>query len=148
MSNDEQLLLSNQICFIFYQIDKEITAAYKPYLDELGLTYPQYLVMLVLWESDNITVGHLGDRLTLNSGTLSPLLKRLEKAALVSRVRDRDDERIVKIVLTEEGRRLKKKALTVPSRVASCINLDVEDYGKLKKDMTELLTNIRNHHKC
>src|SRR3954463_1874064 len=94
------LLLDNQLCFALYSASLAMTKLYKPLLDELGLTYPQYLVMLVLWEGDGRTVSELGERLSLDSGTLTPLLKRLEAAQLVSRIRDTEDERRVHIMLT------------------------------------------------
>src|SRR3954462_10871670 len=105
---DRLLHLDNQLCFALYSASLAMTKLYKPLLDELGLTYPQYLVMLVLWERDGLTVSEIGERLSLDSGTLTPLLKRLEAAELVSRIRDTDDERRVHIRLTAAGRRLKQ----------------------------------------
>lgn len=116
-SADEALLLDNQLCFALYSASLAMTKLYKPLLDELGLTYPQYLVMLVLWEGDGLMVSELGQRLSLDSGTLTPLLKRLESAGLVSRMRDAADERRVHIHLTAAGRRLKTKAAKVPACV-------------------------------
>ncbi len=144
---NDNLLLSNQVCFLFYQIDREITSLYRPFLDSLGLTYPQYLVMLVLWEEDNITVGHLGERLALDTGTISPLVKRMEKAGLLTRSRDGHDERVVRIMLTEKGIALKETAASVPEALASCLELSYEEYLKLKKDMTALLEKI-HRQKC
>ena len=105
-----QLRLDNQLCFLFHRIGRELTAAYRPLLSELGLTYPQYLVMLVLWESDGLGVGEIGERLALDSATLSPLLRRMEAAGLVERVRDATDERRVTVHLTAEGRALEQRA--------------------------------------
>jgi DNA-binding MarR family transcriptional regulator len=144
---EDKLLLSNQICFLFYQIDREIISLYRPFLGKLGLTYPQYLVMLVLWEENNITVGHLVERLALDTGTLSPLLKRMENAGLLTRRRDGHDERVVRIMLTEKGIALKETAASVPEALASCLELSYEEYLKLKKDMTALLEKI-HHQKC
>src|SRR3954467_10719297 len=103
---DQALLLDNQLCFALYSTSLAMTKLYKPLLEELGLTYPQYLVMLVLWEEDGPMVSGLGERLFLDSGTLPPLLKRLETAGLVARVRDTQDERRVHITLTAAGRKL------------------------------------------
>src|SRR3954462_5510942 len=111
---DRLLHLDNQLCFALYSASLAMTKLYKPLLDELGLTYPQYLVMLVLWERDGLTVSQLGERLALDSGTLTPLLKRLEAAELVQRLRDATDERRVLLQLTAAGRALKTRAMTVP----------------------------------
>src|SRR4051812_31569207 len=110
----DPLRLDNQLCFAVYAAAHAFNATYKPLLEPLGLTYPQYLVMLVLWQEDRLTVSRLGDRLGLDSGTLTPLLKRLETAGLVSRLRDAADERQVRITLTAGGRTLKQKAKRIP----------------------------------
>ena len=109
--------LDEQLCFALYSASRAVTAAYRPLLEELGLTYPQYLVLLVLWEDEPCTVGHLGERLHLDSGTLSPLLKRLESAGLVRRQRSAADERRVDVTLTPEGRALEERAACVPDRL-------------------------------
>lgn len=109
--------LDEQLCFALYSASRAVTAAYRPLLDELELTYPQYLVLLVLWEEEPCTVSHLGDRLHLDSGTLSPLLKRLESAGLVRRRRSATDERRVDITLTPEGRALEERAACIPDRL-------------------------------
>lgn len=111
------LLLDNQLCFALYSASLAMTKLYKPLLDALGLTYPQYLVMLVLWERDGTTVSALGERLFLDSGTLTPLLKRLEAAGLLARVRDAQDERRVRITLTPSGRALRTEAERIPGCV-------------------------------
>ncbi|OWW21519.1 MarR family winged helix-turn-helix transcriptional regulator [Noviherbaspirillum denitrificans] len=108
------LALDNQFCFALYSASLAMTKTYKPFLDKLGLTYPQYLVMLVLWEQDDVLVKSIGEKLFLDSGTLTPLLKRLEAAALIERTRDTADERQVRITLTKEGRALRKKAQCIP----------------------------------
>lgn len=115
---DAWLALDHQVCFALYSASLAMTKAYKPLLDPLGLTYPQYLVLLVLWEGDGITVSQLGSRLTLDSGTLTPLLKRLEAGGLLQRLRDAADERRVLLQLTAAGRRLKAKAVAVPQAIA------------------------------
>jgi MarR family transcriptional regulator, organic hydroperoxide resistance regulator len=113
------LQLDNQLCFALYSASLAMTKLYKPLLDDLGLTYPQYLAMLVLWERDGLMVSELGDRLYLDSGTLTPLLKRLEASGYVSRIRDVKDERRVYITLTSSGRKLKTRAAKIPGCVLS-----------------------------
>src|SRR6202521_5867464 len=111
---DQPLLLGNQLCFAIYSTAHAFNRVYKPLLDRLGLTYPQYLVMLVLWEGDGLTVKEIGERLFLDSGTLTPLLKRLEAAGRVHRTRDHADERQVRVTLTDAGRALREQAAAVP----------------------------------
>ncbi len=113
----DPLALDNQFCFALYSASLAMTKTYKPFLDKLGLTYPQYLVMLVLWQQDDVLVKSIGERLFLDSGTLTPLLKRLEASSLIARTRDDADERQVRITLTREGRALKKKAQCIPQQV-------------------------------
>jgi DNA-binding MarR family transcriptional regulator len=114
---EEMLALDNQFCFALYSASLAMTKTYKPFLDKIGLTYPQYLVMLVLWQKDDVLVKAIGERLFLDSGTLTPLLKRLESSGLITRTRDDVDERQVRITLTKEGRALKKKAQDIPHQV-------------------------------
>jgi DNA-binding MarR family transcriptional regulator len=114
---DDPLALDNQFCFALYSASLAMTKTYKPFLDKVGLTYPQYLVMLVLWQQDDVLVKTIGERLFLDSGTLTPLLKRLEASSLISRTRDDEDERQVRITLTKEGRALKKKAQCIPQEM-------------------------------
>ena len=116
-STAEILKLQNQVCFPLYAASRLVVQAYRPLLADLGLTYPQYLVMLVLWEQDGVSVGHLGERLYLDSGTLTPLLKRLEKQGLVERKRSVQDDRTVENFLTEEGKLLKEQAVGIPTEV-------------------------------
>ena len=130
---DELLKLDNQLCFPLYACAKEIVRRYRPILDELGLTYTQYITMMVLWEHKSLSVSELGQRLFLDSGTLTPLLKKMERKGLVSRTRSTVDERMVLVEITEEGERLKEQAREVPLRIASCVNLDAEDAVKLKE---------------
>jgi MarR family transcriptional regulator, organic hydroperoxide resistance regulator len=134
---NQALLLDNQLCFALYSTSLAMTKLYKPLLDELGLTYPQYLVMLVLWERDGLMVSELGERLFLDSGTLTPLLKRLEGAGLIARIRAVEDERRVHITLTAAGRRLKVKAQKVPGCVLSASQCSIPE-------LLQLTTQIRN----
>ena len=113
----DPLALENQFCFALYSASLAMTKTYKPFLDKLGLTYPQYLVMLVLWQQDDVLVKAIGEKLFLDSGTLTPLLKRLEASSLIHRTRDEADERQVRITLTKEGRAIKKKAQCIPHEV-------------------------------
>ncbi|MDO9479305.1 MAG: MarR family transcriptional regulator [Hydrogenophaga sp.] len=125
--SDQALRLDNQLCFALYSASLAMTKLYKPLLDELGITYPQYLVLLVLWERDGLTVSELGERLSLDSGTLTPLLKRLEAAGLLSRLRDATDERRVLIRLTADGRKLKTRAQRIPGCVLEASQCDVAE---------------------
>lgn len=115
------LRLDDQLCFPIYAASRRIQAVYRPLLEPLGLTYPQYLVMLVLWEEDGLRVSAIGDRLALDSGTLTPLLKRLEAAGLVERRRDTSDNRVVRISLTDAGRALRAQAEDVPGALLACV---------------------------
>jgi MarR family transcriptional regulator, organic hydroperoxide resistance regulator len=131
------LRLEDNLCFALYTASRAFTRAYKPHLEPLELTYPQYLVMLVLWEQDDVSVSELGDRLALDSGTLTPLLKRLEEAGRVLRKRDRQDERVVRIVLTARGRKLHELAKSVPFDLVRCAGYtpseaSLEDVGPLR----------------
>ena len=132
------LQLDQQLCFALYSSSLAMTKLYKPLLEPLGLTYPQYLAMLVLWEQDGISVSTLGHRLSLDSGTLTPLLKRLETAALIRRQRASDDERRVDIFLTDAGRRLKDQALTIPPQLACASNCSLEELSSLTRRLHEL----------
>lgn len=125
------LLLDNQLCFALYSTSLAMTKLYKPLLAALGLTYPQYLVMLVLWERDGVTVSELGDRLFLDSGTLTPLLKRMEAADLLARTRSAQDERRVLIALSAAGRKLKARAAKVPACVAAATHCPLPELRAL-----------------
>lgn len=118
-ANDAALRLDNQLCFALYSASLAMTKLYKPLLDALQLTYPQYLVMLVLWETDGLSVSALGERLFLDSGTLTPLLKRMETSGLLRRQRSTEDERRVEVFLSAEGRALKTKAVSIPACVVA-----------------------------
>ena len=132
------LRLDNQVCFALYSASLAMTKLYKPLLDRIGLTYPQYLVMLVLWEQDGMTVSELGERLFLDSGTLTPLLKRLEASGLVARLRAADDERRVHIRLTAQGRQLKDKALRIPSCVLQASQCELPELVSLTRRVQSL----------
>ena len=132
------LLLDNQLCFALYSASLAMTKLYKPLLEELGLTYPQYLVMLVLWERDGLMVSEIGERLFLDSGTLTPLLKRLEAAGLVARIRDVQDERRVHITLTPEGRKLKTRAAKVPACIREASQCTLAELVQLKTQLRDL----------
>ncbi len=124
--DNEQLKLNNQVCFPIYSVSRLITKAYKPFLEEMGLTYPQYLVLLVLWENDNLSVNQIGEKLLLNTNTLSPLIKRMEKMDLLRRTRSEKDERSVFIQLTEKGKALRNTALPIPEKLLNTLlNEDV-----------------------
>jgi DNA-binding MarR family transcriptional regulator len=145
--NETQLQLSNQICFPIYSASRLITKAYKPHLDGLGLTYPQYLVLMVLWENDGLSVNQITEKLLLNTNTLSPLLKRMEKMELLERNRSSEDERSVIVQLTDYGKKLKLKALPIPEKLFTELiseKIKIEDMLKLKDilcDLTSVLTN-------
>ncbi|MBP6406824.1 MAG: MarR family transcriptional regulator [Ramlibacter sp.] len=135
---DQALLLDNQLCFALYSASLAMTKLYKPLLDELGLTYPQYIAMLVLWERDGLMVSELGERLSLDSGTLTPLLKRLETLGLVARIRDVQDERRVHITLTPAGRKLKSRAAKVPGCILAASQCSIPELISLTQQVQAL----------
>lgn len=138
ISSDQALQLDHQLCFALYSASLAMTKLYKPMLDEMGLTYPQYLALLVLWEHDGVAVSELGERLHLDSGTLTPLLKRLESAELVTRLRDVQDERRVLIRLTAAGRKLKTRAARIPGCVLQATQCDVSEVMALTRQVQTL----------
>ncbi len=138
------LALDHQLCFAVYSASLAMTKLYKPLLAPLGLTYPQYLVMLVLWEGDGITVSQLGERLSLDSGTLTPLLKRLEAAGLLQRLRDTADERRVLLQLSAAGRKLKARAVRVPQAVACATGCKLDELGALVARLQQLRTSLNS----
>ena len=140
----EAMKLANQLCFPLYAAARHVTGLYTPVLRPLGLTYTQYIVFLVLWEKDGLTVGEISEKLLLDNGTLSPLLKKMEQAGYVRRERSREDERVVVITLTEAGRALQEKAKDVPAKVAGCIDLPPEKAQALYGLLYELLENQKN----
>jgi DNA-binding MarR family transcriptional regulator len=123
----DALKLENQLCFPLYAAAKEVTKKYRPYLEEIGLTYTQYIAMMVLWEKKTLNVKALGESLFLDSGTLTPLLKKLEASGLITRNRSGTDERSLKISITSKGEALKEKAKMIPGRMAACINVSPEE---------------------
>ena len=137
----EAMKLANQLCFPLYAASRNVISLYTPWLKPLGLTYTQYIVFLVLWEKDGITVGEICDKLMLDNGTLSPLLKKMQQAGYVERKRSDADDRVVVITLTEEGRALQEKAKDVPGKVAGCIDLPLEKAQQLYSLLYELLDN-------
>ncbi|WP_442915605.1 MarR family winged helix-turn-helix transcriptional regulator [Marinobacter sp. C2H3] len=138
----ELLTLDRQMCFALYSASLAMTKLYKPLLQALGLTYPQYLAMLVLWQQDNVSLVHLRERLYLDYGTLTPLIKRLEAQGLVSRVRSEDDERQVRVRLTDHGRRLKGQASSLPIRVASATGCSAQELEQLKQQLIALRSRL------
>jgi len=132
--------LSEHLCFKTYAVSRYITGLYKPYLDEVSLTYPQYLVMVVLWEHGGMNIGKIGKHLHLDNGTLTPLLKRMEKNGLLVRTRSSEDERVVLVNLTENGVMLKEKAKHIPEAVQSCIRLEKENKVQIMAALDEILS--------
>ena len=141
----EAMKLSNQLCFPLYAAARNVTGLYTPWLKPLGLTYTQYVVFLVLWEKDAVPVSEIGERLMLDNGTLSPLLKKMEQAGYVERRRSAEDDRVVLITLTEKGRALQEQAKDIPQKVAGCIDLPPEKARALYSLLYELLEK-RGYH--
>ena len=135
----EQLKLENQLCFPLYAAAKEVVRKYKPVLDELDLTYTQYITMMVLWEKKEINVKELGEYLFLDSGTLTPVLKKLEQKGYVSRARDTQDERVLNVTITEEGEKLRERALDIPEKISQCTSLEPEEAMQLYTILKKLL---------
>jgi len=135
----EMMKLENQLCFPLYAAARSVTGLYTPWLKQLGLTYTQYITFLVLWEKDGITVGEICDRLMLDNGTVSPLLKKMEGAGYITRSRSTEDDRVVVITLTEQGRAMQDKAKDIPEKVGACIDLAPEKAIKLYELLYELL---------
>ena len=140
----EAIRLDRQLCFPLYAAARNVTGLYTPWLKPLGLTYTQYIVFLVLWEKDGVSVTEIGEKLMLDNGTLSPLLKKMEQAGYVERRRSREDDRVVEITLTEAGRALQEKAKDIPANVAGCIDLPPEKARALYALLYELIGNQRN----
>lgn len=139
MKPEDKLKLDNQLCFAVYVASKEIIKQYKPFLDPLGLTYTQYITLLALWEKSDISVKELGQRLFLDSGTLTPLLKKLEAMNLIERVRSSYDERLIIVSLTKKGLDLKKEVIDIPDKIICSTNLNIENAVSLKKHLDILL---------
>jgi DNA-binding MarR family transcriptional regulator len=134
--------LDDQLCFALYAASRAVTARYRPLLDELGVTYPQYLVLMLLWEQDGQTVGQLGNRLALDSGTLSPLLKRLTAAGLVTRHRRADDERSVSVRLTDAGRALQEPACAISAQMIDALSLNTQEFAELKGQLRTITNRV------
>lgn len=142
MKNCECIKLENQICFSLYAASREVIKLYKPILDKYNLTYTQYLVMIVLWEYDEITVKDIGNKLHLDSGTLTPLLKKLEARGLLARHRAKEDDRMVIVNLKEDGKKLKNEILDVPGEVFCKMNISKEKAELLKQNLDELMDSL------
>lgn len=140
---NNKLKLENQICFKIYSAEREITKLYRNLLEELDVTYPQYLVLLVLWEKNSVTVKELGQKLFLDSGTLSPMLKRMEGNDLIERRRSAEDERTVIISLTKKGADLKNQAQCVPTKLLENLSLDLKELENLNQTLSSILNRIQ-----
>lgn len=138
----DPLLLDNQLCYALYAAAHRMTKSYRPMLERMGLTYPQYLVLLVLWENDGITVSEIGRRLRLDSGTLTPVLKRLESSGLLNRSRRQSDEREVEIALTDQGRALRSEAVAVRQSVMCQLNMSEPEIQAMRADLNALIENL------
>jgi len=146
MENDsrEMMKLANQVCFPLYAAARSVVGLYTPFLKPLGLTYTQYLVLLILWEKDGITVGEICDRLMLDNGTVSPLLKKMQQAGHVEKKRSEEDDRVVIVTLTDEGRALQEKAREVPKKVGQCIDLEPDKVRYLYSLLYALIDSNKN----
>jgi DNA-binding MarR family transcriptional regulator len=145
----EQLKLENQLCFPFYAVSRLITRAYQDDLDRLGITYPQYLVMIVLWENDELSVNEVAEKLILNTNTITPLLKRMETMELLTRVSSRTDQRKVMVSLSSKGKDLREQAADIPLRLLQKIKIDpteknIEELNELKNKLNELISLLKN----
>lgn len=138
----QNLKLENQLCFLIYSTNLALNQLYRKLLTPLGITYPQYLVMLVLWEKDEITVSEIGSKLFLESSTLTPILKKLEVLQLLNRTRSKEDERQVIITLSEKGKKLKEQAVNIPTHILEASSCDTATLLGLKDQLTQLRTNI------
>ena len=142
----EQLKLENQLCFPVYAASRLITREYQPHLDSLGITYPQYLVLLVLWETDSISVNEISNKLILNTNTVTPLLKRMESQGIITRSRSSYDERMVIVNLTEKGKQMQNKASEIPQRLAEGLvssDMTIEDLIDLKEKLYQVINYLK-----
>ena len=135
----DALRLENQLCFPLYACSREVIKRYRPYLDALGLTYTQYIVLMVIWEEGTVSVRDLGKRLFLDSGTLTPVLKTLEKMGLITRARSQEDERVLLVTITKAGQALREEALTIPKQMAGCVKLTREERETLYRLLYKML---------
>jgi DNA-binding MarR family transcriptional regulator len=140
---EDPLALERQVCFALSIASRSVVAVYRPLLEPMGLTHPQYLVMLALWQHSPLSVKELSAMLQLDPGTLSPLLKRLEAIGYVSRRRDPSDERVLAVTLTEDGTALREKALTIPSEVVKSLGVDIEELQRLHESLTRVIAAAR-----
>jgi DNA-binding MarR family transcriptional regulator len=140
----DALLLHNQLCFALYSASLKMTKVYKPFLQELGLTYPQYLAMIVLWEQDGISVGDISARLLTDPGSLTPLLQRLEAEGLLQRTRGKEDERVVRLYLTAKGEALRDKALNVPPNILAASGISLGQSQSMQQDLNNLRANLHD----
>ncbi len=145
MSNYDNLLLNNQLCFALYAATNTIVRSYRTKLDEVGITYPQYLVLILLWESDGLSIGAIAEKLKLDSAMITPLVKRLEKIGIVSRVRKKEDERIVEVLLTDKGRELEHAVAKMQSKVACETELSDPEFYKLRDTLYKLEETMRKN---
>ena len=144
-NKNDCLKLENQLCFPLYVCSKEVIRKYKPHLDKLDLTYTQYIVMMVMWEKKELTVKELGDHLYLDSGTLTPLLKKLEDKGYIKRTRSTEDERNLILSITDSGKSLKKRAMHIPGKMSTCVNMEPEDAEQLYQILYKLLDKLKEN---
>lgn len=142
MNKYDALKLENQLCFPLYAASKEIVRRYKPFLNDLDMTYTQYITMMVLWEHKELTVKELGEYLYLDSGTLTPLLKTMEKKGWITRCRSKEDERVLNVSITKQGQVLREKALHVPEQISECVKLEKEEANQLYRILNKMLDNM------
>lgn len=142
----DSLKLEDQLCFPVYALSRQFTALYRPYLDKLDLTYPQYLVMLILWETENVSIKEIGAKLLLDTGTLTPLLKRLEEKNFLARTRSENDERVVLVTLTENGAALKLSATGIPGALSCAIGVTQSEILDLQHKVISMLGKIIQNH--
>ena len=143
ITNYDPIKLENQLCFPLYACSKEIVRLYKPFLDELDLTYTQYITMMLLWDKKKLNVKSIGERLYLDLGTLTPVLKKLEQKGYLSRSRNKEDERNLVVTVTEEGLKLREKAVSIPGHISSCISVNQEEAGLLYELLYKILKEIK-----
>ncbi len=139
-----ELLVSNQLCYQIHRLDRLIMNVYRPLLDELGITYPQYMALMAMWEHEELGIGELCSILDLDTGTVSPLVKRLEATGYVQKVRNKKDERAVRVTLTDAGRKLEERARSVPGALASCLLSGEEEYIELKEILGTLIDRLEH----
>lgn len=147
-SQYDRLRLSNQLCFPLYAVSKEIIRQYKPYLDQLDLTYTQYIAMMAMWEHNQLNVKELGELLYLDSGTLTPVLKKLESKGYVTRTRSKRDERNLIVTVTDEGLALRDKALEIPDHIAQCMGLSMDEIAVLRTAIYNMLGTLSGKDGC